>query len=191
MNEEIWLDVVGYEGTYKISSHGNCIALPRKWTMRQNTFSHEGRTLTKVFNKQGYISYCLTKNGKPKFFRANRLVAIAFIPNDENKGYVNHIDSVKDNNRVENLEWVTFSENVIHANKAGGWKRYKRGEDHFAAKLTNRQVLKIAKSKERGVDLAKKYKTSVYTISLIRLGKQWSSITNIKYKRKYAKRNTP
>ena len=67
-------------------------------------------------NVGGYIQYELSKNNRKKFFKAHRLVAIAFLPNPENKREVNHIDGNKHNNRVDNLEWATTSENQLHAN---------------------------------------------------------------------------
>ena len=67
----------------------------------------------------GYLTVSLCKNGKKKSFRVNRLVAIAFIDNPDNKPQVNHKDGNKENNTVDNLEWCTCSENQIHAFKTG------------------------------------------------------------------------
>jgi len=62
-----------------------------------------------------YISVCLCKDGKPKFFRLHRLLAQTFLANPLNKLYVNHIDGNRQNNKLKNLEWVTGSENMLHA----------------------------------------------------------------------------
>lgn len=67
----------------------------------------------------GYIRVSLTKNKKRYFFTIHRLVAEAFIPNPENKPQVNHINGNKSDNRVENLEWNTTTENMQHASKMG------------------------------------------------------------------------
>jgi len=67
----------------------------------------------------GYYYVCLSKNGKVRKFKVNRLVAQAFIPNPDNKPFVNHIDGDKLNNNVNNLEWCTQSENMLHAYKYG------------------------------------------------------------------------
>ena len=63
----------------------------------------------------GYTNICLCKNGKPKMFRLHRLLAQTFIPNPDNKPQINHIDGKKNNNDLSNLEWVTASENMLHA----------------------------------------------------------------------------
>lgn len=106
---EIWKDIDEYGGTYKISNCGNVksFAVNKK----------EGIILSKSLDKNGYNvgSFCV-KN-KMKNYKIHRLVAEAFIPNPENKPQVNHIDGNKQNNSADNLEWVTLSENLIHAYK--------------------------------------------------------------------------
>ena len=72
------------------------------------------RYLKGSINKDGYVRVGLTKDGKTKEHLVHRLVAQTFIPNKENKPYVNHINGIKDDNRVENLEWCTQNENMQH-----------------------------------------------------------------------------
>ena len=97
-----WKDVKGFEDYYEISSEGS---LRRKAT---------GRILKPKRDKDGYLEYCLCVNNKRTYKRGHRLVAIAFIPNLEDKPEVNHKDNIKHNNCIDNLEWVTDSENNRH-----------------------------------------------------------------------------
>tara|TARA_R110000772_G_scaffold234007_1_gene345598 strand:+ start:22 stop:492 length:471 start_codon:yes stop_codon:yes gene_type:complete len=62
--------------------------------------------------KDGYMNIGLYKNGKQKFFLIHRLLALHFIPNPENKPCIDHINGVRDDNRLENLRWVTYQENM-------------------------------------------------------------------------------
>lgn len=77
--------------------------------MRSNRF------LKLNYKKNGYVYIELNVNGIAKTYRVHRLVAEAYIPNPDSKPFVNHIDGVKSNNCVENLEWVTGTENNLHA----------------------------------------------------------------------------
>lgn len=74
-----------------------------------------GRILKNQPATNGYVNVCVCKNGKVKTLRLHRVVAEAFIPNPENKPQVNHKDGNRKNNDLKNLEWVTASENHIHA----------------------------------------------------------------------------
>ena len=104
--KEVWKDIEGDEGLYKISNLGY-------------VYSIKSKKILKIHDRQGYKYSQLWKCSKGKNFLIHRLVALAFIPNPENKKEVNHIDGDKSNNKVDNLEWVTSSENKIHAQKIG------------------------------------------------------------------------
>jgi hypothetical protein len=100
---EEWRDAVGYEGYYQISSHGKVRSIS------------SGNEMSIFSDNRGYQRVALRKNGFQKKIRVHRLVCISFLPNPDNKPFVNHKDGNPSNNNIENLEWVTNSENVRHA----------------------------------------------------------------------------
>ena len=102
--EEIWKDIEGYEGLYQVSNLGRVKYLPKYNTKKEGIMAYTIRS--------GYRNLILRKNGKRKSKQIHRLVAQAFISNPENKPFVNHKDFNRQNNIVENLEWVTQKENV-------------------------------------------------------------------------------
>lgn len=101
---EIFVDIKGYEGLYKISNLGNI-------------YSFRSFDLLKPKDSHSYKYVTLCKDGKRKNKFIHRLVAEAFIPNTSNKPQVNHIDGNKSNNTVKNLEWATPKENCEHRNR--------------------------------------------------------------------------
>lgn len=111
---EVWKDIVGYEGLYQVSNLGRVKGLERVVMRGSNFVPVKEKIMTLRFNQRGYLIAHLTKEGVQKQYMTHRLVAQAFISNPENKPQVNHINEVKDDNRVENLEWVTAKENINH-----------------------------------------------------------------------------
>ena len=105
---EVWKDVVGYEGLYQVSNKGNVYSVERK-DSRGNKCG--GRVLRPSYDKDGYLQVQLYKNGKVKGKYIHRLVAEAFIPNPKSFLEINHLDEVKDNNELSNLEWCTREHN--------------------------------------------------------------------------------
>lgn len=118
--EEIWKDIKGYKGLYQISNLGRIKSLGR--TIKRDK-KGEMRIEEKIIQvhtlKNGYNKVDLFKEGKKKCCYIHRLVAEAFIPNTDRKKDVNHINGIKLDNRVENLEWATRSENMKHAFRTG------------------------------------------------------------------------
>lgn len=121
--QEIWKDVVGYEGLYQVSNLGRVKSLDKNIKVKirnQNSVIKRGKILKpNNNNNSGYYKITLSKNGISKVFSVHRLVAETFISNPQNKPCVNHIDGNKLNNDINNLEWTTAKENTIHAFKNG------------------------------------------------------------------------
>lgn len=116
---EIWKDVKGYEGLYQVSNLGN---VKRVGSFRGvNKKYLDNYILKPLDNGKGYYRVKLTKNNVSKRFMLHRIIAIAFVDNPYNKSVVNHIDHNRKNNSINNLEWCTQSENVLHAVKFGRW----------------------------------------------------------------------
>ena len=112
---EIWKAIEGYEGYYEVSIYGRVRSVDMVIEYSNgNKSKHKGRILKGETDKRGYKRVRLSKNDTTKKFQIHRLVAIAFIPNPDNKQFVNHIDENPSNNNVDNLEWVTGSENMRH-----------------------------------------------------------------------------
>ncbi len=117
--EEIWIDVKDFEGAYQVSSFGNVRSIDKiARTYNGGLRLYKGRILVKKVGSLGkYHCVDLSNYGKGKRFGIHRLVAENFIPNPENKAEVNHKDGNTFNNHIDNLEWVTRSENIRHSFK--------------------------------------------------------------------------
>jgi hypothetical protein len=114
---EEWRDIKGYEGEYQISNIGRYRSLDRVIEYSNgNLVKYKGKILSPFTKKNGYLQATLNRKSENKKFYIHRLVAIAFIPNDDpiNKRTINHIDENKQNNDVSNLEWATYSQNLRH-----------------------------------------------------------------------------
>lgn len=111
--KEIWKDVVGCEGLYQVSNNGRVRSVDRYVPAKNNSRKHiDGKLLTQHYDKDGY---CLVHIRKPqtngKNARVHRLVALTFIPSVEGKDFIDHINGIRSDNRVENLRWCTVKEN--------------------------------------------------------------------------------
>ena len=168
MLKEIWKPIAGAEG-YEVSSLGHVRSLKHKRPLILKTF-------VPSLSRYEYLFVRLCISGKPVAYAVHRLVAKTFIPNPEGKPCVNHINGIKADNRVENLEWCTPSENVIHAYKTG-LKTALRGLTNPAAKLTPEQVEYVRKNPSglTQVQLAEKFSVSQPVISSIQLGRTWKN----------------
>lgn len=118
---EIWKDVKEFEGLYQVSNFGGVKSL---------NYNHTGkeRVLRPRLANTGYYLVGLWENGKKREKPIHRLVAETFINNPNNLECVNHINGIKTDNRIENLEWITRKENNIHAIRAGLVKEFNGGK---------------------------------------------------------------
>lgn len=183
---EVWEDIKGYEGLYQISNLGRVKCLPKDVvSTKYGHVRHYPERIASTYSRNGGYKFVeLSKDGKARKYSVHRLVAKHFISNPENKPQVNHIDGNKANNRVDNLEWVTASENIKHAYENGlknspsgdeHWSRIKR--NRVSRKLTESDVREIKKrlaSGEKQKDIAEEFGVFKSTISKINIGETWS-----------------
>ena len=177
-NSEVWLNIKGYEGHYQVSSSGRVKSLSRVVECRKGVFVNKKERILSDWNcGKGYRKVKLSKDSAEKSIRVHRLVAETFLSNPEAKSEVNHKNGIKDDNRVENLEWATGSENVLHS-LANNLKIPQKGSEHGNSKLTEEKVLeirKIGRSKTLK-ELAKIYDVDMSLISSVLLNKIWKHI---------------
>jgi DNA-binding XRE family transcriptional regulator len=170
---EIWKEIKGYEGYYKISNFGNVKSLTRTYK------DSIGRVVTKKgrdqkkYIRRNYWAVWLYKENKSTPFSIHRLVALHFVTNYDNKNYVNHINGNKLDNNYSNLEWCTAKENTNHAIKNNLIIFYP-GENSRFVKLNEEQVFYILKSNLTQQELADKFNVSRSNISAIKRGKSWT-----------------
>lgn len=118
---EIWKSIPNYEGLYEVSNYGNVRSLDREVIDKNGKILFKkGKILKKLLNDYGYFHVILSKQNKLKTHTVHRLVGIAFIDNPYNKIEINHINGIKTDNRVDNLEWCTRSENELHSYRVLG-----------------------------------------------------------------------
>lgn len=160
-NMEEWMVIYGFE-EYDVSNHGRI----RSWK------SGNPEILKPHIGKEGYCTISLYDVKEQSVKRVHRLVALAFIPNPENKSEVNHKDGDKSNNRIGNLEWCTKSENELHAYKIG--LKNAKGGNNGRSKLNEFQVRVIRKCNNLShVELGKIFNISRPVITLIKNNKIW------------------
>ena len=167
---EVWSSVDGYEGLYSVSSLGR---------VKSHYFGKERILRPRVV--RGYCTVALFKDGKRKNYFIHRLVAYAFISNPNNKTQINHIDGNKVNNRCDNLEWCTASENQKHA-FSHGLNNAGHGETSRNHKLTDdivREIRRLYVPRDRVYGcqaLAERYGVSHQYISELVRNKKWKQV---------------
>ena len=143
--KEIWKGIKGYEGLYKVSNMGRVKSLERnipwnRWPGFRVTLKER---ILKPGLCRGYRRVTLSKNKQTKEFQVHRLVLEAFVESCPKNHEANHKNSNRSDNRIENLEWVTHSENIKHSFRNG--RNDQRGSKNGYAKLTESDVLRIRK----------------------------------------------
>lgn len=120
MQKEIWKDITGYENLYQVSNLGNVRVLDRyvnSGIKYNSKVKRKGRLLRQHIKNNGYLQVTLTLNNKRKYYNVHRLVAQAFILNSNNLEQVNHKDENKQNNNVNNLEWISPKDNCNYGTR--------------------------------------------------------------------------
>lgn len=178
--KEKWKEIKGHRQSYEVSDSGkvrskDCIG-PRGGHIK-------GHVLSQRDNSNGYLRCGMNLTGNYKEYLVHRLVADAFIPNPENKPYVNHIDGNKHNNSIDNLEWCTRSENEKHAWRTGLKTDVStKGERHGMHKLREIDVRYIRENHVRNGgnmetgQLARMFYVNPQTITEIVSNRIWRSI---------------
>lgn len=179
--EEIFKPIPNFSN-YEVSNLGRVFALPVKkfqYRARCGFYITKRKEKPQWKEKLGYMQTSMTNdNGERKKMKVHRLVAMAFIPNPENKKQVNHIDGIKHHNLLENLEWATNQENQIHAFKIG-LQKVRNGEQTSHI-LKDFQVISIKNRIKKGdkiMDIHKDYSNvHIDTLRSIQRGKTWRHI---------------
>ena len=169
ITEEVWKNVVGYEGVYQVSSCGNVRRI------KSGGGAVVGRVLKPGKTKAGYMIVVLYLHGRKRPEYVHRLVASAFFGGQPSHEHlIAHFDGVRENNRVDNLRWATQSENQQDRKRHG---TYQYGENNPYAKLTERDIADIRSMdysvRGTATKIAKKYGISDGALSGIRSGRRW------------------
>lgn len=175
-----WADIEGFPG-YRITIDGRLFTCRSKKSGRWGvkTLKDTWTEKKEEVNPKGYAVTNLSSDGaRPKRAQIHRLVAMCFIPNPQNKPQVNHINGIRNDNRVQNLEWVTNGENQLHSFRIMGRETMK-GTKNGRAKITDEDIIKIRqrlKNGEKQWIVAKDYNVRQGTISKINIGIRWKHV---------------
>ena len=165
--KELWKEISGFK-KYKISNKGRVYSKISKRVIR---------TYIRTYKEKETEFAVLYRNKKRLHPQLHRIIAMAFIDNPKNKREVNHIDGNSSNNNIENLEWVSSSENTLHSYCTG---LQKRGENFYSAKLSEKEAIEIINAYRLGVFsqsvISKAYGVSKSTIKDLLAGRNWAHL---------------
>ena len=161
--EEVWKDIPNYEGYYQVSNLGRVKSLSRKIESNRGFFVSKEKILKQSKDQKGYFRVKLYFNSGKKTMKVHRLVMIAFVGKLNLE--VNHINGLKEDNRLANLEYVTTRQNIMHAMDIG----------LRVSKLTLEDAKRIKYGNDRPSVLAREYGVTITLISRIRKGLAWAN----------------
>ena len=174
---EIWKDIVGFDGQYQISNNGRYKSVEREVVLKDGRVRvFKSKILKPFISKSGYPTATLSISGKNIKRSVHRLVAETFIENSFNKSDVNHIDGNKENNKVENLEWVSHSENLYHFHKLSDSNS---GERNNLSKLKDDDIPVIREMHADGISskrISELFKVDYKTIWRIVTHQTWKNV---------------
>lgn len=164
---EIWKEVKGFENDYEISNLGRLRTKERFVKHYKGGVRKYKSELKKIrLNTKGYLRCNLKKDGKRYDFTIHRLVALSFLKEDKKRVFVNHKNGIKTDNRLENLEWCTQSENIEHAVK----------NRLIKTKLSDKEAMEIKNSKLSNRKLGKIYNIDSTIVWRIKNGKAYKHL---------------
>ena len=180
--KEVWKDIPDYDGRYQVSNIGRVRSLDKEVINSGRRLFCKGRVLSSSKHNMGYLRVSLPfiiRQKKRKSFFIHRLVLMAFKGMPTKKRYdCNHINGIKADNRIENLEWCSRKENIRHSFRIG---LSKQGEDHHRSKLKEKDVVEIKEllrnKKLKQIEIARKFNVSDVAISMIKSKRNWSHIS--------------
>lgn len=182
MRDEIWKDVVGYEGLYKVSSLGRVKSLARWVSFKDTKRSVPERILSTKTNGNDYPGCNLSKAGKKKMHRVHRIVMRAFVGECPDGQEVLHLDSDKGNSELSNLRYGTHACNMAFKAEDG---TDQSGEEHYKAGFSDAEIIEIRKMYDTGVSaikIAKVFGCKDGTISAITSNATWKHLPHTKRK---------
>lgn len=160
--------IKGYEGRYSVDNFGIVYTTRRRGST--------GGVLPQRLNSTGYYRVDLQDKNKRRSVFVHRLVAEAFIEKEPSRDFVNHKDGNKLNNRVDNLEWCTRSENIVHAYKTGLMHEvHVSGDDHPNSKISDNKAIEMALLRMfgiNGIEIGKRFNVTKHVVYRIMNGKR-------------------